>query len=75
MSWTLAADAPAGHAGLVIQQLAEETWRYCFAEWRVCRGIEGWFDSDGTHLVNITHWRPLPNPPSKEEMQAASNST
>jgi hypothetical protein len=30
---------------------------------RVRRGIEGWFDTEGTHLVDVTRWMPIPDDP------------
>jgi len=59
--WQPAKTAPAGHAGIVRQELADGMWRYLFGEWRVVSGVEGWFESDGAQIVAVTHWMPIPD--------------
>jgi hypothetical protein len=71
--WVAADKAPAGHDGIVRQELAEGTWCYRLAEWRVCRGIEGWFDNEGGQLVNVTYWMPIPDDPAHRALISARN--
>lgn len=46
--------------------MAVAVWVKYYPIWR--GGDEsGWVVSDGADLVGVTHWMPLPNPPSAEE--------